>query len=177
MMGRVAQRGDRDGSKSICTKPEHHPIRYHWHSEVPGERVIDAVRKLVASIVMPPLDRDRLVGEMLGRLRALKRGELVPRLHIAGPMETATNLELFEVRGGVDFSLKSTAQIRVYHVEPRSLRRAGGSTVIGLHCHHKVTDAGANINDLQDAEIQKACQRFADGRPTWWGGARLPLPG
>lgn len=165
--------GDEDGSTSICTQPVYAPIFYHWYGPGAHSKVIPAVRALIDSISMPHLDKERLKGEMTARFIALKRGDLLPIRHVIGPMRTVRGMEMFEVRGGVDFGDAETVQIRVYHAEPKALRRTNGSgsIIVGVHLHHKVIVPGTDANDAQDAELQIARSRYFEGQKTTWGGA------
>lgn len=166
---------DNDGSKSICTQPSFATIYYHWFGEEGLAKVIPAVRAIVDGIAMPEDDKIRLKGEMAARFVALSKGELMPIRHIAGPMDTVTGIEVFEVRGGVEFGVSDTAQVRVYHVEPRELQHddGSGSVVVGLRAHHKVVTAGVDPNIAQDLELQQARQRYFHGKAGNWGGAHL----
>ena len=123
---------------------------------------------------MPPVDRDRLIGDFTGRMLMLVRGDLRPRVHIKGPMQSVTHLEVFEVRAGVSFGEDSRAELRAYHVEPRQLTRTGGSIVVGLHVHEKDLSEGVDVGAAQDRQIDVAVARYFAGKDGWWGGVSLP---
>jgi hypothetical protein len=164
-----------DGSTSICTQPSYATIFYHWFGDDSFAQVVPAVRAVVDAIPMPEEDRIRLKGEMTARFIALSKGDLQPIRHIAGPMDSVSGIDVFEVRGGVEFGETDTAQVRVYHVEPKELQHddASGSVVVGLRMHHKVITPGVDPNIAQDAELQKARERYFYGKPGNWGSAHL----
>ena len=174
-MRRMPRTEENDGSTSICTKPCFATIFYHWHGDDTHSKVMHAVRSIIDSIAMPESDKTRLKGEMAARFIALSRGELMPIKHVVGPMDTVKGIEIYEVRGGVEFGESDTAQVRVYHVEPVDMQHddGSGSVVVGVGAHHKAIIPGVDPNIDQDAELQKARKRYFDGKPGNWGGASL----
>lgn len=165
----MTDRRDLDGSSSICIDRQFSPISYHWFRTDADRRLIDEVNAAIDPLGLDQADRERLIGEFAARMGRLERGLLIPRKHIKGPMESATNLEVFEVRAGIEVRENEAAELRAYHVEPRQLARVGGSTIVGLHVHAKDVNPSININAAQDREIQKAVDRYFSGRSSWWG--------
>lgn len=87
-----------------------------------------------------------------------------------GPMESVTNLEIYEVRASAEVGENGdTVELRAYHIEPRKLASKGGSTIIGLHVHGKDVDPTIDINAAQDAHLQTAVDRYFAGVSTRWG--------
>lgn len=164
---------ENDGSRSICTKKDFCPIHYHWYRDDRDLSLLETVREIARDAGLASVDVDRVVGEARGRFRALRQGLLRPIAHIKGPVEEVTDIDIFEVRvntevgGGVEFAL------RVYHAEPRRLRRSPASTIVGLHVHAKDLSDPAKVRPLQDAEIREARRRYHEGRSGWWGDAGL----
>lgn len=156
-----------DGSTSICTQPRYALIDYHWYRHDPSRRLIDELHLIIHGLGLSQLERDALVGEFRSRMLALAQGRLTPVKHVKGPMGSVTNLEIFEVRFGIDRG-DGRLEMRIYHVEPRKLARPGGSTVIGVHLHHKRT-SGVAVNRAQNRELQAAAARFHTGRASNWG--------
>lgn len=176
MLACMPRTPDNDGSSSICTRHEYGPIRYHWYPRTDGERFGGVVREVVSTIVMPRADRERLIGEMRGRMEKLREGRLKPISHVVGPMDTVTGVQVFEVKAQVDYGPDSRALLRAYHAEPRKLRSAReGSTIVGLHVHRKVTDGSkAEVRAAQDEELQTARSRYFLGQPSNWGVVKRP---
>lgn len=164
---------ERDGSKSICTKPSYGPIHYHWYRKDQHRSLIATVRQIAVDEGLSERDVARVVGEFRALLLSLIGGKLKPIEHVKGPMASVTDLVIFEVftntevHGGVRFA------VRAYHVEPRPLRRPGGSTVVGLHVHAKDLSDEATINTLQNVELQIARKRYYHGKSSNWGDAAL----
>lgn len=165
----MTDRRDLDGSSSICVNPAYAPITYHWFRRDPARRLVDEVSTAIDAMGVDDSARDRLIGDLSARLLRLETGRLVPRKHIKGPMESVTNIEIFEVRASAEVGEDETIELRVYHVEPRKLARKGGSVIVGLHVHGKNLNPAISINAAQDAELQIAVDRFFAGATTRWG--------
>ncbi|MDO9398384.1 MAG: hypothetical protein Q7T71_17705 [Herbiconiux sp.] len=164
----------RDGSSSVCTKPECAPIHYHWYRFEARITLIDSVKYAVEAEGLTGEDVDRILGEVRARLLALVDGLLTPIVHIKGPMETVTDLWVYEIRAGIEIGEGTNFAVRVYHVEPSKLRSTHGTTVVGLHLHAKDLDGTSKeIRDLQDAELQVARDRYFKGQGSSWGGATI----
>ncbi len=119
-----------------------------------------------------------MVGEFRALLRSLQSGLLLPIEHIKGPMESVTDIIIFEIFTNTEVAGGATFAVRAYHVEPKSLRRKPGSTVVGLHVHAKDLSDTATVYALQDVELQVARDRHFEGVDSLWGGAELlPLEG
>ncbi|CAQ03025.1 hypothetical protein CMS2954 [Clavibacter sepedonicus] len=131
------------------------------------------IRELAAAEGLPSGDIDRLVGEFRARGRALVQGRLVPVRHVKGPMQSVTDLDVFELRAMVEYGESLEAHVRVYHVEPVRLRQPGGTTIVGLHVHLKNLSDPATVRAHQDSELQIARSRYHSGRTSSWGGASL----
>lgn len=138
--------------------------------------LVHEVRSLATAEGVPDTDVSRLVGEFRARGRALVRGELTPIRHIKGPMRTVRDIDVYELRAGVEYGEGLQIQVRAYHVEPSSLARQPGSTVVGLHVHVKDLSDPATVDVKQDIELQIARDRFHTGRTTRWGGATVVRP-
>jgi hypothetical protein len=164
---------DNDGSKSLCTKHEFCPIHYHWYRDESNRSLLEEIRQLAVDAGLTSRDVSRVVGEARGRLRSLRQGLLKPVEHVKGPMETVTDIDIFEVRVNVEVAGARNFAVRVYHVEPRTLRRRPASTIVGLLVHAKDFSDPTKVRDEQDAELAAARQRFHDGRATNWGDAGL----
>lgn len=106
-------------------------------------------------------------------MRALVRGQLVPVRHVKGPMETVTDVDVYEVRANVEVHGGRTFAVRLYHTEPRKLRRKPGSTIVGVHVHAKDLSTPSDVWDKQNVQLQVARKRVHGGRKTSWGGAAL----
>ncbi|MHA6694672.1 hypothetical protein [Homoserinimonas sp. A520] len=163
----MASELDRSGSRSICCDPLSAPIAYHWYQLDDEPSLISAFRSILASEGIGDVDRDRFIGEFRSRIIRAQNGRLRPVDNVKGPMETETRFEMFEIRWrfefGPDFDEALELRVRAYHVEPKRLRRANGSTIVGLHIHKKTT------TEAQDTEIQVASQRYFSGHPESWG--------
>ncbi|NQX22717.1 hypothetical protein [Curtobacterium sp. VKM Ac-2852] len=159
----------RDGSASICTHDEFAPIQYHWYSHS-GETFAVAVRQLLAASGLTEDAQSHVFSEVGARMKMLRKGQLREVHHVKGPVDTVTDIDLFEVRvrGEVGEDDHSDVLVRIYHTEPTKLRSLGGSTVIGLHMHIKDVSDPAKVRERQDEEMQKARDRFFAGRPTSW---------
>lgn len=163
-----------DGSRSICTQEKYAQIHYHWWRIDPKRSLMEEVRDIVANIPMAQIDRDLLMAQVRTRMTDLVRGQLEPIKHIKGPMGSVKNLQVFELRCGIDLPGNKTVQIRIYHVEPKKFRIVGGSTVVGLHFHEKVVKTTSRATQrAQDREITKAAKRYHQGAESGWGGAGL----
>lgn len=164
---------ERDGSRSICTKPEFGPIYYHWYRRDANRSLIATVRQITVDEGLSTEDAARVVGEFRALLKSLQAGLLLPIEHIKGPMETVTDLIIFEIFTNTEVHGGATFAVRAYHHEPKHLKRKPASTVVGLHVHAKDLSDPATIYALQDAELQVARDRYWDGISSSWGGAAL----
>lgn len=159
-----------NGSKSICCDPTAAPIHYHWFRTADDRKLIDELRGILAAEAgLTDDDAARFVGEFRSRLSQLRLGELRPIDQVAGPMLSATKVDIFEIRFRFEYGQESALRVRLYHAEPRRLRKkSGGSGIVGLHIHKKLTDVD-DVDERQNDEIQSAVKRYDEGRPSLWG--------
>jgi len=128
------------------------------------QEIMDAVGNAKGS----DLERARLQGLIFGQLMTAAIGELRLGLEDGEVLEPIRrNPELWEIKWKYGKG-KTKAEYRLYHAEP-------GRTppLVGLRFHQKeTTGSSADIEDAQNAEIDKAGKRFRDGAPRAWGHTR-----
>ena len=158
------------GETSICCDEENAPIEYHWY-RAPGEVAMeDAFIAIVGPLAKSDIELEYFRDEYRARLEMLRQGRLLAIHNVKGPMRDEKRFEMFELRFRLASGLDEEHYVRVraYHVEPTSLRSKTGCTVVGLHMHHKDTDA-EDVDDQQASEIKVAAARFFVAQSSKWG--------
>lgn len=163
-----------DERRSVCSEPrESNPARIHFcvidAESVDVQAEIAAVaQQVVAPLGLPGLARMQreahVVGEILGRMRAMARGCL-PEGNPPALSPVVSQPDLFELRWKLAGAKNSL--VRAYHGEP------GDPDVVVVHIHRKETDVPvAKQRELQNAVMEEGQRRFVAGEQCHWGHTR-----
>ena len=158
----------------MCASPRKGaPARIHF-CFIDAESVdVQAEIASVAQQVVAPLGLSGLarmqreadvVGAILGRMRAMARGQL-PEGNPPALSPVVSQPDLFELRW--KFAKEKNAAVRAYHGEP------GDPDVVVVRIHRKETDAPvARQRELQNAVMEEGQRRFVAGEQCQWGHTR-----
>jgi hypothetical protein len=164
------------------------PVEFIWAG--PGAAPSDPIEKVLAHFESL-MKRDDLYweprhwaitkSELKNLLKRASQGRLKPVVHIkdidrgAGEFVFEIIYDFNIVRVSADGTrAHKKARVRLYISEPPNYP----GQIVGLHLHEKVVaNDNRETNRLQNIEIDKAIQKYKDGRPNNWGIQNLaPQP-
>lgn len=136
-----------------------------FHKFVVGEEdvhreIVDAVHDAGDEVRLSDSAKAMRVGDILGRMRIAARGRIA--LGDKDFIPVRTHPEMWELR----WSLRRLGKFRMYHAEP-----GGDPDLVALRFHRKDDSSGdgAEIDRLQQAEMDRAADRYGDWVKIRWG--------
>lgn len=142
---------------SRCQTPNDPPLDWHWYVDEDGH-CLPKAEMMQCLAGLADAERTMRIGELIQRLRAACRGDLLIGDELV-PLRR--DPEMWEIRWSF-----SGAKWRMYHGEPPEI--AGG--LLALLFHEKETSGtSADITHAQNVFIHQARLRYVTGRPRHWG--------